>query len=307
VIAMEEERKTVDARSVLSTKGTLRELFETLTPDVLTRLSDEIDEKLSRAPAHLNEYKYDRWGYHPDAARRLFLTSAVLYRYWFRVENFGIENLPAGRCLVIGNHAGQIALDAGMICLAALLEAQPPRVLRGMGEFFLPNVPFLNVIMHRLGSVVGTPKNCIDLLQNDEAVIAFPEGVRGISKLFWERYKLKEFGLGFMRLALATDAPIVPVAVVGSEEQTIAVANLERLGKRFGLPSLPITLTFPWLGPLGLVPLPVKYRIYWGEPIRFTGDANDSDEVIREKVEQVQSRIQKMVDSGLETRKSWFT
>jgi len=131
--------------------------------------------------------------------------------------------------------------------------------------------------------------------------------VRGISKLFWERYKLKDFGLGFMRLALAANAPIVPVAVVGSEEQTIAIANLERLGKRLGLPALPITLTFPWLGPLGLLPLPVKYHIYWGEPMRFDGDPNDADEVIREKVDKVQSRIQKMVDSGLEKRKSWFT
>ena len=99
----------------------------------------------------------------------------------------------------------------------------------------------------------------------------------------------------------------MPVAVVGSEEQTIAIANLERLGKRLGLPALPITLTFPWLGPLGLLPLPVKYHIYWGEPMRFDGDPNDADEVIREKVDKVQSRIQKMVDSGLEKRKSWFT
>ena len=97
---MDEERQTIDPQSVLSTKGTLRELVETLTPAILTELSDEIDEKLSRAPAHLNEYKYDPWGYHPDAARRLFLTSAVLYRYWFRVENSGIEHLPAGGDLV---------------------------------------------------------------------------------------------------------------------------------------------------------------------------------------------------------------
>ena len=304
---MDEERKAVDPQSVLSTKGTFRELVETLTPEVLTRLADEIDEKLSRAPAHLNAYQYDPWGFHPESARRLFLLTAVLYRYWFRVENFTIENLPAGRCLVIGNHAGQIALDAAMICLAALLEAEPPRVLRGMGEFFLPNVPFLNIIMHRLGSVVGTPKNCTDLLENDEAVIAFPEGVRGISKLFWERYRLKDFGLGFMRLALATGAPIVPVAVVGSEEQTIAIANLESLGRRIGLPALPITLTFPWLGPLGLVPLPVKYRIYWGKPMKFEGDPDDEDRVVAEKVEKVRATIQKMVDGGLQKRTSWFS
>ena len=305
-ISDEEQKPPVDSASVLSTKGTFRELIETLTPEVLTRLSDEIEEKLSRAPAHLNAYKYDPWGFHPDAARQLLVGSALLYRYWFRVENFGIENLPAGRCLVIGNHAGQVALDAGMICLSALLEAEPPRILRGMGEFFLPNVPFLNVIMHRVGSVVGTPKNCIDLLENDEAVVAFPEGVRGISKLFWERYRLKDFGLGFMRLALATGAPVVPVAVIGSEEQTIAIANLERLGRRVGLPALPITLTFPWLGPLGLVPLPVKYRIYWGKPMTFEGDPDDEDSVVAEKVEKVRSTIQKMVDAGLRKRTSWF-
>ena len=298
--------ETISPGSVLSTKGTFRELLETLTPEVLTRLSDEIEEKLSRIPTQLNVYKYDAWGFHPDSARQLFLATSVLYRYWFRVENHGIENLPAGRCLVIANHAGQVALDAGMISVAAILEAKPPRILRGMGEFFLPNVPFLNIIMHRMGSVVGTPKNCIDLLENDEAVIAFPEGVRGISKLFWERYRLREFGIGFMRLAIATGAPIVPVAVVGSEEQTIAIANLERIGKLLGLPSLPVTLTFPWLGPLGLVPLPVKYRIYWGEPMTFDGDADDSDDAIRPKVYEVQRTIQRMLDSGLAKRRSWF-
>src|SRR5262249_20745977 len=153
---------------------------------------------------------------------------------------------------VIGNHAGQIALDAGMISVAALLEGEPPRVLRGMGEYWLSTVPFLSEIMHRIGSVVGTPKNCIDLLENEEAVIAFPEGVRGINKLFWERYQLKDFGLGFMRLALETHSPVIPVAVVGSEEQAIAIANLKNLGARLGMPAFPITATWPWLGLLGL-------------------------------------------------------
>ncbi len=302
----EDEKPPIDSESVLSTKGTFRELLETLTPAVLTSLSDEIEERLARAPAHLNVYKYDPWGFHPDSARRLLVASAVLYRYWFRCENVGIENLPAGRCLVIANHAGQIALDAGMMSVAAILEANPPRILRGMGEFFLPTVPFLNIFMHRMGSVVGTPKNAIDLLENEEAVIAFPEGVRGVSKLFWERYRLRDFGLGFMRLAIAARAPIVPVAVVGSEEQMIGIANLERVAKLLGLPSLPITLTFPWLGPLGLVPLPVKWRIYWGEPMTFEGDPEDSDEAVRRKVEEVQQRIQRMLDSGVAKRRSWF-
>ena len=291
---------------MLREPGAFQELLETLTPSVLTTLSEEIEERLSRIPNRLNAYRYDPWGFHPDAAKRLYLLQAVLYRYWFRVENLGIENLPPGRCLVIGNHAGQIALDASMVVTAALLEAEPPRILRGMGEFFLPRMPFLSVIMHRLGSVVGTPKNCVDLLENEEAVIAFPEGVRGISKLFWDRYQLARFGPGFMRLALEARAPIVPVAIIGSEEQTIALANLESLGKRLGLPSFPITLTWPWLGPLGLLPLPVKYRIYWGEPMRFDGDGDEPDEEIAEKVETVRGRIQQMVDDGLVRRESWF-
>lgn len=290
----------------MSDEPTFRDFLDSLTPDVLRRLSEEIDERLARAPTPLNEYRYDPWGFHPDAARRIFVAAALLYRYWFRVENVGIENLPAGRCFVIGNHAGQIAIDGMMMLLAALLEGEPPRILRGMGEYFLPNIPFLNVVMHRMGSVVGTPKNCVDLLERGEAVAAFPEGVRGISKLFWERYRLKRFGTGFMRLALEARAPIVPVAIVGSEEQAIAIANLESLGKRIGLPSFPITLTWPWLGPLGLVPLPVKYRIHWGEPMLFEGDPNQDDDTIEDKVERVRARIQDMLDAALATRASWF-
>lgn len=293
-------------KSVLRTRGALREILETLTPEVISSLSDEIEERLSRTPTRLNVYKYDPWGFHPDSAKNLYLLQAILYRYWFRVENHGIANLPVGRCLVIGNHAGQIALDAAMVCTAALLEAEPPRNLRGMGEYWLPTLPFLSVIMHRLGSVVGTPKNCLDLLENEEAVIAFPEGVRGISKLFWERYQLRDFGLGFMRLALEAKSPIVPVAIVGSEEQAIALANFEGLAKRLGMPSFPVTATWPWLGPLGLVPLPVKYRIYWGAPMHFEGSPNDEDTVIREKVEKVRQTIRKMLEEGLSKRESWF-
>ncbi|MEA2626063.1 MAG: hypothetical protein QOD06_2108 [Candidatus Binatota bacterium] len=297
---------TPPPKSSASADEAVQELFDAVTPTAIARLREEIEERLARTPNRLNTYNYDPWGFHPETAKNLFLVTAVLYRYWFRAENHGIRNLPRGRCLVIPNHAGQIALDAAMVQVAALLEAEPPRILRGMGEYFLPSTPFLSVVMHRLGSVVGTPKNCIDLLENDEAVIAFPEGVRGISKLFWERYRLKDFGQGFMRMALQTGAPVVPVGVVGSEEQAIALANLAGLGKRLGLPAFPITLTWPWLGPLGLVPLPVKYRIYWGRPMRFRGDPNEDDAATAEKVDRVRATIQKMVDKGVAQRKSWF-
>jgi 1-acyl-sn-glycerol-3-phosphate acyltransferase len=230
----------------------------------------------------------------------------LLYRHYFRVETHGIENLPEGRSLVIANHAGQVALDAAMIGTGTFWEANPPRIVRGMGEYWLPTVPFLGTLMTRTGSVVGTPKNCVDLLRNEEAVIAFPEGIRGMNKLFSERYQLQRFGFGFMRLALATKTPIVPVAVVGSEEQAPSIANLTSVGRLLGMPAFPITLTWPLLGPLGLLPFPVKYRIYFGKPLHFEGDPDDEDAAIGRRVGRVKHTIQSMLDQGVRERPSIF-
>lgn len=282
------------------------ELWRTLNPDVLGALSDEIAARLRRMPTQLNEYGYDPWGLNIDAIRRAMVVAALLYRHYFRVETHGIENLPNGRVLVIANHAGQIALDAAMIGTATILEREPPRIMRGMGEYWLPTVPFVNLLMSRTGSVVGTPKNCTDLLRVEEAVIAFPEGIRGMNKLFSERYRLQRFGFGFMRLALATRTPIVPVAVVGSEEQAPAIANLTGVARLLGIPAFPITLTWPLLGPLGLLPLPVKYRIYFGKPLRFDGNPDDEDAVIGKKVAKVVDTIQSMLDKGLRERPGIF-
>jgi 1-acyl-sn-glycerol-3-phosphate acyltransferase len=274
--------------------------------DLLKSVNDEVTERLRRIPTRLNAYGYDPWGFNFDVTRRSLVSMVLLYRYYFRAETHGIENLPTGRVLVIGNHAGQVAIDAAMIGTATLLEAEPPRILRGMGEYWLPTVPFISVAMTRTGSVVGTPKNCIDLLRREEAVIAFPEGVGGMNKLYSQRYKLQKFGYGFMRLALATDTPVVPVAVVGSEEQAPGLANLRSLGRLLGMPAFPITLTWPWLGPLGLLPLPVKYRIYFGKPLRFSGDPDEEDAAIRPRVEQVKRTIQMMLERGVRERASVF-
>jgi 1-acyl-sn-glycerol-3-phosphate acyltransferase len=280
------------------------------TPELIRglvgELQHEIDDRMLRIPTRLNGYGYDQWGFHPDSARRALVVTSLLYRYWFRAEVHGIDRLPPGRVLVISNHAGQVALDAGMIATAIFLAAEPPRIVRGMGEYWLPTVPWVNIMMVRSGSVVGTRKNCVDLLENEEAVIAFPEGVRGMNKLIWERYQLQEFGHGFMRLALETGAPIVPIAVVGSEEQAPGIANLRPLARLLRMPAFPITLTFPALGPLGLLPLPVKYHIYFGEPMFFEGNPSDEDEVIAEKVEQVKGQIASMLTHGLASRRSLF-
>jgi 1-acyl-sn-glycerol-3-phosphate acyltransferase len=270
------------------------------------RLQQEIEERMARIPTRLNAYGYDAWGFHTETAKHAMAITHLLYRYWFRVETQGIRNIPPGRCMLIGNHAGQIALDAAMIGAVLFFEAEPPRIIRGMGEYWLPTVPFVNEIMVRTGSVVGVRKNAIDMLEQEECVIAFPEGIRGMNKLIWDRYQLQEFGHGFMRLALETDTPIVPIAVVGSEEQAPAIANLKPLGRLLGMPAFPVTLTWPWLGALGMLPLPVKYRISFGEPMRFTGNPSDEDDVIADKVDQVKARIAAMLADGLGARRSIF-
>ena len=156
---------------------------------------------------------------------------------------------------MIANHAGQLPFDADRCWrLALLLEAESaPRLRARWASIGYPKLPWVSVVAARTGTLVGTPQNCIHMLENGECVLAFPEGVRGMNKLFSQRYQLQRFGTGFMRLALETDTPIVPVAIVGSEEQQPGFANLERLGSDArNAPALPITLTFPLFGPLGL-------------------------------------------------------
>lgn len=288
-----------------SLDAVVRTLSLTL-PAVVGELADEVDAKLARIPTELNEYGFDPWGMSPETLRSSTLLTALLYRYWFRVEVEGIEHFPSGRMLLIANHAGQLPFDAAMLMCASILEADPPRVLRGMAEYWMPTLPFIGTIGLRIGSVVGTPKNCIDLLNREEAVIAFPEGVRGLNKLYAQRYRLQRFGLGFMRLALETRAPIVPAVVIGSEDQAPAIANLRPLARIMGAPAFPITLTFPLLGPLGVLPLPVKYRILVGSPMHFGGNPRDEDSVMEAKVQEVRDEMRGMIERGLRTRRSVF-
>ena len=136
--------------------------------------------------------------------------------------------------------------------------------------------------------------------------MVFPEGVRGMNKSWSQRYKLQRFGTGFARLALQTGTPIVPVALIGSEEQQPGLANLAPLGRLLGMPAFPITPTFPLLGPLGLLPLPVKYRFHFGEAIRLEGDPSDDDAAIERHVKTVRSAIESLFEEGLARRKGVF-
>jgi hypothetical protein len=147
-------------------------LSRALMPGPLARLHRELGERFLDAPVKLNQYGYDSYGFHPAAARRMLLPSALLYRYYFRVDTHGIENVPEGRVLLIGNHSGQFAYDGSMLAMAMLLEAQPPRLCRGMAEFFFWKTPWLGILANRLGMMAGTPENCTAMLNDGECVMS---------------------------------------------------------------------------------------------------------------------------------------
>ncbi len=270
-------------------------------------LADEVEERLSQIPSKLNEYGYDPFGMHPSGIRSVMLMLALLYRHYFRVETRGIENVPAGRVLLIANHAGNtLPADAAMLGQALLLEAEPPRILRSMAEFYLPQIPWFSELIDRVGSVVGTPENCVRLLERDEAVLVFPEGHRGFIKPYSEAYRLQRFGSGFVRIALQAKAPIVPVGIVGSEEQNPGLLDARPLGRLIGAPAFPVTFLFPLFGVLGFLPLPVKFRIYFGEPIRLVGEPSDDEQSIQAHVDRVRDRIALLLEDGLADRRGWF-
>ncbi len=258
-------------------------------------------ERLEKLTPPRNEYGVDPYGLDLDFAVAALAPFLWLYRKYFRVEVHGIEKVPAeGRALVIANHSGQLPFDAAMLGVALTVEMDPPRYARALVEKWVPTLPFVSSFYARLGQVVGTPENCRRLLAAEEAILVFPEGVRGLNKLFRERYRLQDFGLGFMRLALEAEAPIVPVGIVGAEEQAPALANLRSLARLLAMPALPITPT-----PFAL-PLPTRYHIHFGDPMRFTGSADDEDAVLEGKVNEVKGAVQKLLDDGVRARKHVF-
>jgi 1-acyl-sn-glycerol-3-phosphate acyltransferase len=277
-------------------------------PLSVRQIVEDVDKRIARVPTPLNEYGYDPYGLAPAYARELAILGALVYRYYFRADTQCIENLPLGRALVIGNHAGNtVPYDGLMVGLALILEPDPPRWPRAMAEFYLPKIMWWSEFIHRVGAVVGTPENCAQLLEQEEVVMVFPEGYRGFVKPYTQAYHLQRFGTGFVRLALQTRTPIVPVGVVGSEEQSPGIYDSKFLARMINSPAFPITLTWPWLGPLGyLIPLPVKYRLRFGEPILFEGDPNEPDAAAEEKAQLVKDRISLLIEEGLSERQGWF-
>jgi 1-acyl-sn-glycerol-3-phosphate acyltransferase len=258
------------------------------------------------------EYSEDEWGFDEDFAEAAFPFFRFLYDAWWRVDAVGVQNVPAHRRgLLVANHAGSLfPFDASMMTMAIMREHPLPRWPRFMVLDWAFVLPFLSAFMRRVGGVPASPHNASALLERDELVMVFPEGVKGTGKPFSERYRLQRFGRGgFVEVALRTRSPIIPVAVVGSEEIYPKVADAPGLARAIGAPFVPITPTFPWLGPLGLVPLPSKWRIEFCEPIdlsEHSPDAADDRGLVFDISERVRETIQAKVYENLVARGGAF-
>ncbi len=252
----------------------------------------------------LDEAGFDPFGRDPDIEARLRPFLDALVDKVFKVQIEGAENLPAaGRVLLVANHGGALPWDALVLCVAL---SRFGRTVRPLVEDPVMTAPFLGTLMTRLGCVRASQDNAVRLLEREEAVAVFPEGMLGLGKLYRRRHKLQRFGRGgFVRLAHKTGAPLLPIAIVGAEDTAPLLGKVEVFFRGSGLvPYLPVTPTFPLLGPLGLLPLPARWRIRIGAPIDpKTALANGADDIsVGELASQVRTRIQHDVDELVESR-----
>ncbi len=273
------------------------------------QLRTAVDVLVRRAQG---DYHEDEWGFDEDFAEAVFPLFEFLYEVWWRVEVEGIQNVPAhGRALLVANHAGSLfPFDATMITMAIMKRHPLPRWPRFMVLDWAFVLPFLSWFMRRAGGVPASPHNATRLLDEDELVMAFPEGVKGTGKPFSDRYRVQRFGRGgFVEIALQSGAPIVPVAVVGSEEIYPKLGESPTLARAVGAPFVPLTPTFPWLGPLGLIPLPSRWRIEFCPPIDVSAhprEAAQDQRLVFDLSEQVRETIQEAVYDNLVKRGHTF-
>ncbi|HNG56196.1 MAG TPA: lysophospholipid acyltransferase family protein [Solirubrobacterales bacterium] len=254
------------------------------------------------------EYHEDAWGFDEEFTEAVFPLFEFLYSTWWRVQVEGAANVPGhGRALLVANHSGAIfPFDGAMIATAIQKEHPLPRWVKAMVLNWAFDLPFVSYILRRLGGVAANPANLGRLLEEDQPVMVFPEGQKGFGKSFADRYRLQRFGRGgFVEVALETGSPIVPVAVVGAEEIYPKLGESKPLARAIGSPYVPVTPTFPWLGPLGLLPLPSRWRIEFLEPIDLSGYGPGSSEdrsLVFDLSEQVREQIQEALYRGLVKR-----
>lgn len=274
---------------------------------VLRYQLDEATASLRRRQR--GEYATDPYGYDHEAFAAALPFARFLYQSWWRVETHGMQHIPAqGRALLVSNHSGALPFDGMMIVTA--VHDQQQRLVRGLFNDWFATIPFVASFLTSLGQVQASPENALRLLCEEQLVCTFPEGYKGTGKLFKDRYKLARFGrAGFVQVALRAQAPIIPVAVVGAEEIYPLLGNIEPLAKAIGAPYFPATPFFPWLGPLGVIPLPSKWSISFGTPIPTSEhgpEAADDPLLVAELSAQTRAAVQAMIDERLEQRRSVF-
>lgn len=272
---------------------------------------DRVEGLLERVFRGTAEREVDEFGCDRQLVQDLIPFTRFMHDKYFRVESRGIEHIPdQGRALLVANHSGTLPYDGAMIVATVHLMHPARRLVRSLVEDFVYHSPYVGTFMSRVGAVRACQENAQRLLNSDEAVLVFPEGVKGIGKLYRKRYRLQRFGRGgAVKLALSTGAPIVPVSVVGAEEAMPLLSKVGWLAKPLGLPYIPVTPTLPWLGPLGLIPYPTKWYIDFGEPLNMSqyGAGALKDRVLVNRLnEQVRGVIQTMIDERLAERESIF-
>lgn len=267
--------------------------------NILKSILDDskIKEYVNVFPNKTGTYGYDAWGFNLKNMKGNIRLVKYLYESFFKVEAFGLENIPKeGRCLIIPNHSGQLPIDGLLVGYAMLTNPHGPRAPKAMVERFFPTVPFIGNYLNSIGAVIGDTVNCERMLCNDEAIMVFPEGVRGSNKLYKERYKLQRFGNGFMHLGMKNDAPIIPVAVIGMEETIRSYANIKPLAKILGIPVAPLVIPFVF---------PSKVYIYFGKPMYFKNDVQKESDV-KARVDLVKTAINEMIQEGLAKRNTFY-
>jgi len=296
-----------------------REPVETTTPaerDEETRRSLVSSQVFAR---HLRQFgrrrrtePVDVFGLDPVYESRLKRVLDFMHSTYFRVEVDGIHHVPdEGRCLIVANHSGgPIPYDGLMLRTAMRREHPAARELRWLTEDFIHHLPFVGTAMSRLGAVRACQQNAQRLLGEGCLVAVFPEGAKGIGRLFKNRYRLRRFGRGgYVRLCIRTSTPLVPCALVGPEEANPTLFKLETVARYLGVPHVPITPTFPLLGPAGLLPAPTKWKLRFGDPIRFDEhppEAADDEVLVGRLSDRVRATIQAMLDDTLAKRRSVF-
>ncbi len=272
-------------------------MFNNIKHKLIERLvTSDIDRLVARIPKPVGSFGYDAWGYNENSVKVAIALMRWLYGKYFRVTATGLGHIPKkGRVLIIANHSGQLPIDGLLTGYALATNPTAPRAPRSMIERFFPTVPWLGNLLNSFGGVIGDPVNCVKMLEADEAIIVFPEGVRGSGKLYRHRYQLQRFGNGFMHLAMQHRTPIIPLGIVGCEETMPSLANIAPLARLLGLPYVPMALPLP---------LPARVFLNFGAPLSFK--PVKTEQQVTGKVEQVKDVIGKLIEKGLQKRTSIY-